>query len=467
MLKNSVIIAILFGLSLFGLISCKKESGNPTPPVGPSGPSSFVVTTHPNDPLFGIAKYDNGNQVHFFGQRDSIGTPLKITSFMTVVGNDSTWMHMNDAGKISMIRPQNGCEFTIDWQPDGSAVVAARPNDSTELQSEFTPAQRPGKGGFSPSSAGNEVSSGNRSGVTRPATINSDQNVCEVNLVKCGAAVLQSYDIRVIAQDGEGKNLGTFPAINMGGGVYKAMVPGGLAPTTVIALSKLCESLTDLLEVSCALLEMPTLKEYLCLSLSSAAAASGIAAPASGVIFTGCVAVGEALDLYCNTVNASGLSNKICSGEIWDRTIKYNMYLFATTPGYTRGISSPKVSVENGYQSLPKLVLPLPGKTKLEYLTISPSRPVNLDYFTLKCGLSCLPAGGKVKVIAKTARNTSMSDPYPTEIEYNVSETGEAFAEIPVFCARKAVQSFCLDVTILVSGGGQEAFGYHLHRDIR
>ena len=55
----------------------------------------------------------------------------------------------------------------------------------------------------------------------------------------------------------------------------------------------------------------------------------------------------------------------------------------------------------------------------------------------------------------------------PVEMEYNVSETGEAFAEIPVFCARKTVQSFCLDVTILANGGGQEAFGYHLHRDIR
>lgn len=461
MRKNSVIIAILFGLAFFGLISCKKESGNPTPAVESAGPSSFVITTHPNDPLFGIAKYDNGNQVHFFGQRDSIGTPLKITSVMTVVGKDSTWMHMNDAGKINMIRPQNGCEFTIDWQPDGSAVVAARPNDSTELQSEFTPAQRPGKGGFSPSSAGNEVSSGNRAGGTRFASVNSDQNVCEVNLVKCGAPVLQSYDIRVIAQDNEGKNLGTFPAINMGGGVYQAMVPGGLAPSNVIALSKLCESLTDLLEVSCALMEVPGLSLFLCSSLSAAAAASGIATPATAVIFKGCAYVSTALELYCNTVNASGLSSKICSGEIWDRTIQYDMWIYATTPGAPYGISSPKSFVQNGYQSLPKLILPLPGKTKFEYLTISPSRPVNKDYYTLKCGLSCLRANGKVKISAK-------SGDYLSDLEYSISETGEAFAEIPVLCVRKSVGTFCLDVTIIASGGGgQESFGYHMHRDIR
>ena len=460
-MQKPFLAAILSGIILSGFFSCKKDSGVPAPAESSVGPSSFLIASHPNDPLFGIARYENGNQVHFFGQKDSSGNPLKVRAVMTIIGKDSTWIFTNDDGKINTIRPQNGCEFSIDWQEGGLAIVTARPNDSTELQSEFTFSQRPGKGGLFPWSEGYAIQPGLRSAVK----VQSEQPVCEVNLIKCGTPVLQNYNVTVIAQDNEGKNLGTFPAINTGGGVYQAMIPRGLAP--VFDLKQKCQILSDLLEISCAVMEVPTLSEFICTGLSSAALASGIAAPVTGVIFAGCISAAKAMEWTCLSMNSTGISSKICNADFIDQGIKYDMVVFATTPGYTNSIASPKVSVPNGYQALPVLTIPLPAKTKLDYLKISPSKPLYRDYFTLKCGMSCLPPGGKVKVIAKTALNTGMLNPYSVEIEYNVPDNGEAFAEIPVFCARKAVGPFCLDVTILASGGGQESFGYHLHRDIQ
>jgi hypothetical protein len=208
-------------------------------------------------------------------------------------------------------------------------------------------------------------------------------------------------------------------------------------------------------------MEMPTLKEYLCLSLSSAAAASGIAAPASGVIFTGCVAVGEALDLYCSTVNASGLSNKICSGEIWDRTIKYNMWIFATTPGMPRGISSPKSFVQNGYQSLPDLTISMPDEIKFGKFSVSPERPVYRNYYTVKFPVFCLPPNHSVQVSGSTTKNEYF------ETSYSASEMGDAKADVELNCARLFRDPICLSVNARVKNqNGVTVKSYYSHFDI-
>jgi hypothetical protein len=397
-MKKISLSAIIIMLGLF-IITCKKDK-KPTPTSVKSG---FTVMSNGSDPLIVSYTKTSDESIDFYGTRDAKGIPLKINMVMVKKNSDTTIYKLDDSGKPVDITAPNGTRFEFTWSTPQKAALTIISKDGlnqlntnidlskkapTSLKGIKTNNTRPGNNAkilFTPyhNLQANAVNATGASNVT-------------VNVTACGLPT--DGEVAVHLKSKSGQQLGYFPAYQVSKGNYVAQVPTDKAPK--INPAEICSTIASVLDVACIANESG-LTTVLCPTITIAVAATEVGALFAAEIYASCTAVTAGLEIYCNTLNASGapgapsLVEMICESDILDRAITEDIYIYATVAGMPTNAYSQFKLVAAG-STFPNLDVALSSKTTIRKLTLSPASPAAYQGYTATSDIFCLQAGSVI-----------------------------------------------------------------------
>jgi hypothetical protein len=219
-----------------------------------------------------------------------------------------------------------------------------------------------------------------------------------------------------------GSFLLSVPAVRGADNVFRAMIPGNIAPTS--NLQERCLDFEGVLSLPCVVLEGlgAAAAVFVCSAVSIAIDALTIPSGEAALLIAACHRMVPAMELYCATLGNSpapgspSFGQMLCEAAFENRDVPQEIRLTAQVRALPQSVSSSTVTVPAG-GPFPLLTVDMGGQTAIRSLTLSPSNPGEGVDYVARAQIYCIPAGSMV------AMSIVGTDGYDDEVTYPVTQT--------------------------------------------
>lgn len=454
---------LLASLAICGLLvmaGCggSREAGTPDNDNGemdPQVPADLTIMTNVADPLIVRADLEDGSVIECFGIRDERGVPMAVdrVTVKSEQEDEFTTMVFSDDGRPLEMWAPEGEHFEFSWLSQTEAVVTVTTADgavqiNTDIDlSEVVAVPDDGCGdcvsaGIVSAAASKRPNTLPRGGQDVSLTVTSDvsahspasrdtvrvqqltsSSTCRVHVQRCGVPDPVPITVWVdVTPTSLGAQTSRFTATWVSTGTYEATIPTDLAGEFNPA--EFLVDVVNVLEMPCDAMQ-PGIKEYVCIRIMAAVAATGVGAPVAGKIGLACYAVMGAYELYCKTFGQSppgggpSLMQQLLMASPLNRTFGGQVQLqawFPTIgpPGHTQPRSG--VVTAPGAGPFPELLIDAGGEASIRRLTLHPANPAEDQAYVATADIYCLPAGSEVQM------SIVGTDEYRDSVTYTVTE---------------------------------------------
>jgi hypothetical protein len=414
------------GTSLLG--ACDLFTGNDDK-KGEDSP--FTLMTNPTDPLL-LRATTAGGTVEYFGSRDSRGVPTRVEHVTVDVGGEAHRFALGANSLPYHIDTPSGVQFYLEWTgPREAVVTTVSANGEYQVTTRVDFASPPSTQSIvNPAQVTpRALRSGKRVRLSvaglpdaPPLQTNPTGNTVAVRVLRCGAVDNGTVMVDVVVRGPDGRFLLSVPAVRGADNLFRATIPGNIAPT--YNLQENCLDLEDIFSLPCDVLE--GLGEgaavFICNAIAVAIDAATFPSGEAALLMAGCHRMVPAMEAYCATLGASpqpgspSLGQMLCEAAFEDRDIPRDISLTAQVRALPQSVSSSTVTVSAG-GPFPLLTVDMGGQPAIRDLTLSPSNPGRGVDYVARAQIYCIPAGSTVTM------SIIGTDGYRDEVSYAVAQT--------------------------------------------